>query len=132
MNLDELQARVAAAEPNGCIKVNIEHGDGECEGIWAYLATPEDAAIYKKDTSGDEITVFLANAALIGGPTWGARLKVKTTGNSRPVIKVDDLIDQMNAAVEAGDYPLPTEFTPKGEPNDNAETESADPVAAPA
>jgi hypothetical protein len=105
MTIKDLEARVKKAEKNGGIKVNITHAGQGNEGIWACLASAKDKKIYEKDTNGDTFEVFLMNHALVGGPTWGARLTVTSKGNMRPEITVDDLIKQMNEAVEAGDYP---------------------------
>lgn len=102
--IKDLEKRVKAAKKNGTIKVNITH-DGENEGIWACPCTPEDAKTYEKDTRGESFQCFLMNHALIGGPSWGARLTVKTNGDMRPSVSVEEVIKQMNEAVAAGDYP---------------------------
>ena len=104
MEISELEGRVKAADKNGSIKLNISH-NGEMEGIWAVPVTPEDKQIYDSEQIGQFFEVFLTNQALIGGPSWGARLRLKTNGNSRSVISVSDVIEQIKAAVIAGDYP---------------------------
>lgn len=117
MTIEELQARVAAAEPNGMLKVNINHGEHGNEGIWACFATPDAKAVYDRNTSGETFEVFLMNNALMGMPSWGARLKVTTDGVHRPVISEDSLLEQLDAAVDAGEYPTAADF---------AETANAD------
>lgn len=107
--IKELEKRVKEAQKNGTVKVNISH-DGENEGIWACPCTPEDAKIYEKNTHGEAFQCFLMNHALIGGPSWGARLTVKTNGDMRPIIPVEDVLKQMNEAVAAGDYPPAEDF----------------------
>jgi hypothetical protein len=109
MNLKELQDRVTVAEPNGMLKVNINHGDGN-EGIWACFATPQDKEVYDKNKVGDPFEVFLLNQALIGGPSWGARLKLKAGGDNRPMIAAAKVIEQIIEAVKSGDYPTAEEF----------------------
>ncbi len=104
MTIKDLEDRVEAGQGIGTFKLNITH-DGQNEGIWACFVTPKDKAIYDKNTSGDKINVYLMNHALISGPTWGAKLTVKTRGSLRPVITVQELIKQMNKAAEAGEYP---------------------------
>ena len=110
MEITDLEARVKQGEKHGTCKVNIDHGDGN-EGIWACFATAEDRATYDRNKAGEEFQVFLMNHALIGGPTWGARLKLTSTGNNvRSIIPVAKVIEQMNEAVKSGDYPTPDKF----------------------
>ena len=109
MNLQELQDRVTAAESNGTLMVNINHGDGN-EGIWACFATPQDKVVYDKNKVGDPYEVFLLNQALIGGPSWGTRLKLKAGGDERPMIAVAKVLEQIIEAVKSGDYPTAEEF----------------------
>lgn len=110
MEISDLEARVKTAEPNGNCKVNINHGSGN-EGIWGCFCTPEDRATYDRNKAGEEFQVFLLNHALIGGPTWGARLKLTSSGNDiRSSIPVAKVIEQMNEAVQSGDYPTADKF----------------------
>jgi hypothetical protein len=104
MTLKDLQQRVNEAEINGVVKVNIDH-EGEHEGIWACLATPKDKEIYDRNTEGETINVYLMNQALIGGPTWGAKLTVVTHSDMRPTITGEEVVNQMNEAVKNGQYP---------------------------
>jgi hypothetical protein len=110
MTIKELEKRVELAEKNGLLKINIVDEEDGNEGIWACFASKVDADIYDKDSYGEEITCFLMNHALIGGPTWGARLIVKTNGDNRPKIDATDLIKQVKKSVKKGDYPHPKEF----------------------
>ncbi len=116
MDLKQLEERVTAAETNGVCKINIVHDTGN-EGIWACFVTPADKEIYHGDKRGT-FEVFLMNGALIGGPSWGAKLKVKTNGGDlRPNILVADVIKQMEAAVKSGDYPTPDKFQQDDSPS---------------
>jgi hypothetical protein len=110
MTIAALERRIKDGEKHGNCKINIIHDDGSSEGIWACFATPKDKAIYDGDTRGAQITVYLMNHALINGPTWGAKLVVATRGASRPTITVEKLIQQMEAALAAGEYPPITAF----------------------
>jgi hypothetical protein len=107
--IKDLETRVKKAEKIGTCKVNISH-DGENEGIWACFVSEHDKEVYDKNTSGDKIDVYLMNHALIGGPTWGAKLTVTTQGAARPSIKVEDVRQQMQEAVANGDYPPKKDF----------------------
>lgn len=128
MNLQELQDRVSAAEtavPNGMLKVNIKHPTGN-EGVWAQFASPSDKEVYERNSPGEKFEVFLLNHALIGGPSWGARLKLNADGSdSRVSIPVDVVLQQMNEAVGSGDYPNPSEFAKAGEDSED-DDEDAD------
>lgn len=111
MTLKELEARVSAAEPNGMLKINIDHDGEGNEGIWACFATMKDKETYARNVAGEDFEVFLLNAALISGPTWGARLKLKANGGDRRVVvSASNLCQQMNEAVAAGDYPTLAEL----------------------
>ncbi len=105
MNLKELEERIETAEKNGLLKINIVHEEDGNEGIWACFASRKDANVYEKDSFDEEIECFLMNHALVGHPTWGARVTVKTNGEQRPVIKVNDLIAQIQIEIENGNYP---------------------------
>jgi hypothetical protein len=113
MKIQELEARVQAAEPNGTLKVNILHDDDSfgSEGVWCCFATARDKEIYEKNLAGESFDVFMMNSALIGGPSWGAKLTLKSTGdNLRSTIAVDEVIRQIVEASEKGDYPTIAEF----------------------
>lgn len=97
MTTDQLEARVKAAEAFGITKVNIIHPDGDNEGVWANLATAEDADLLSTDTVGDTVNVLLLNHALIGRPSWGALVAVRTNGELRPSVSKDDLLAQLEA-----------------------------------
>lgn len=105
MEISDLQARVKQAQEYGTCKFNIEH-DGGSEGIWACFATAEDREVYYRNKAGEPFEVFLMNHALIGGPTWGGRVRLASSGDDvRSSIPVADVIEQMNNAVKSGDYP---------------------------
>lgn len=92
----DLQARFnKAMKLNGYSKVNIIHEDGMNEGVWAVCCTKKDKAIYDGDTDGDTFNVYLANHALIGGPSWGLKFKVTSSGLNRPTINVVALLAQI-------------------------------------
>jgi hypothetical protein len=96
MTADQLEARVKAAEAFGNIKVNIIHPEGDREGVWARLATAEDAELLKRDTAGDTVNVLFLNHALIGRPSWGALVTVVTAGLKRPSVRKEDLLAQLD------------------------------------
>lgn len=104
--IKKLELAVSRAEKYGNIKLNIIHDDGTNEGIWAVPATKADKEKYDKGEYGTSFFLYLTNHALIGGPTWGAKIRVKCAGvSSRPTITVKDLCDQMKTLVEIGKYP---------------------------
>lgn len=105
ITIKDVEKRVANGEKIGVVKVNIRHEDGTHEGIWACFATPEDKKTYDADTHHHLITVYFMNNALIGGPSWGMKVQVKTCGDERPTISVDDLIKQCVTQCESGNYP---------------------------
>lgn len=111
MKIQELEARVQAAEPNGTLKFNIIHDDGDTEGVWGCFATPLDKETYEKNLFGESFDVFMMNSALIGGPSWGAKLTLKSSGdNLRSTIGVHEVIRQIVEAAKIGDYPTISEF----------------------
>ena len=92
----ELEVRFKKAmKLNGYSKVNIVHEDGMREGVWAVCCTKKDKALYDADTHGDPIEVYLANHAMIGGPSWGLKFKVTSNGSDRPKIVVKAMIEQI-------------------------------------
>lgn len=110
MKIKQLDARVKKAEKNGAIKFNIHHSTGS-EGVWAYFVSPQDKIIYEEDKAGKTYDVFMANHALVGRPSWGAKITLKTTGSdNRPKISAQDLIKQIEDAVKDGTYPETSEF----------------------
>lgn len=91
----DLEQRVAEGQKIGMTKVNIVHPGNDNEGIWACFVSEKDKEVVDRNTFGDKVEVYLMNHALVSGPTWGAKLTVKTQGENRPVISVEELIEQM-------------------------------------
>lgn len=97
MTIDELEARVQRSEGNGLCKFNIVHKDGN-EGVWACFATTNDKLAHE---SGKPFTVLLMNDALVGRPTWGAKITLQPASHGRSSISVQDFLKQVAIDEEA-------------------------------
>lgn len=110
MNIKDLEDRVQkASDENGMMKFNIVHKDGN-EGIWGCFVTPDDKKVYEDNQNGKPFEVFLMNHAFIGRPSWGARVKLTAGGDRRPIIPVQNLVNQIEQSVKANDYPTTDVF----------------------
>jgi hypothetical protein len=66
-------------------KVNLRYEEGENgEGIWALPCTDEDSALWRGETSGQVLYVWLCNDPICKDVLYGSKVACLTNGTKRP------------------------------------------------